>query len=167
MQLAVHDPARPLYWNVLFLPRATRERWWDWLTWPEMRHVVCYAYCVRSDTFVLIDANDRHNHIVALTAKDIDQLSAYAERLGVLLLRVQSSDRSSVVFRLVQTCVSVVGRTVGGRGAFTPQGLARNLIADGAEVLLDTNECLPSLQNRTLLLWRLSAALKTVLKRIA
>lgn len=122
-------------WNVVFLSRD-RESWWDLLTRRQYRHVVAYGYSAATDSWILVDPRLSHTGVLTLSHDQIDRwFGAHAAQItSVVRVTVQDGRRRSRW--LGYWCSTSIKSLVGSRSsAFTPEGLRRDLLRDGAEIV--------------------------------
>ena len=107
------------------------RHWWTWLTHPEFRHVVAFAYAAHAERWLVYDVGQHRTLIRAFTTDVFKRWIAGlpAERKIVLF----ESDRKAPPMRIGFWCTTAVAHLVGCRSrALRPQALYRDLLAQGA-----------------------------------
>jgi hypothetical protein len=127
--------SQPSVWYFAFYGTERDPRSW-------FGHVDMWGFDPDTDSWVFLSPSYSSMPVeVTHIAEEVDAL--FAARLS-LARHVLRYDRAAVKNALppvtVQTCASICGHVVGLR-AFTPWGLRRKLLANGAEVLnIETSE---------------------------
>lgn len=102
-------------------------------------HVEIWGY-TRDDTWLFLDPQASGPIIIVEHRHDdvMDQLNA-RHALCDLILRLPNERKPLFPLHFPMNCATVVGQIVGVR-AFTPRGLRRKLLANGAEVIHENPE---------------------------
>lgn len=102
-------------------------------------HVEAWGYTI-DDTWMFFDPQGTGTRIVITHHHDdvLDQLAA-RHSLCDTILRVQNTARPLFPLYPPMTCATIVGHMIGQR-AFTPSGLKRKLLANGAEIVHENAE---------------------------
>jgi hypothetical protein len=117
-------------WSVVFMS-GPRRSFWDWFTCSDYRHVACYGWA--NGYWVVIDPADSRMFVTALDQSGLEQwLAARSPRITAIV-KVSGGERFPKRFRVGMWCTSVVSYALAlGVGAFTPKGLKRVLLRNGA-----------------------------------
>lgn len=128
------DPLWPLTWYYAIYPRRRN----DPLTW--LGHCDLWGV-TRDETWFFLNPDRAAFHIhIAHKAEEVDAL--WAQRIGVAtrILRYEGTKREyRLPFLAPLTCASICGHALGFR-AWTPRGLERMLLRNGAQVIYSAGE---------------------------
>lgn len=105
----------------------------NWRTW--FGHVEIWGYTI-DDTWVFYDPQSRGGRMIITHHHDdvLDQLRARNDLCDTILKLPGDPKKDLFPIYPPMTCASIVGHLIGVR-AFTPAGLRRKLLANGAEVI--------------------------------
>lgn len=120
-------------WLIVF-SGGERFAWWDVWTRPGFRHVSACRYDARLDAWVFYDVKAGGTEVVVLAGAD----PRCVERLGGLMSVSTIVRFEARAHRWLAPpafgCVGAMRHLLGVRGAFTPWGLFRHLLALGGEL---------------------------------
>lgn len=126
--------------NAFVLFQGTdRTAWWDVFTRPGYRHVAAFWFDGASGRWVVLEYQSARLVVMVLEPEAFDSwLLDRQVNHGARVLRVRAREWSSKWGRLGLWCVPVTAHLVGSRSrAFTPAGLWRDLVREGAVPAFD------------------------------
>lgn len=130
-----YDDTEITFWNVIFLSNP-REHWWDLFTGEDWRH--CCAYGWNADRWIVYDVADTRSRIHVMYDPEFDLWLAEKLKTATAVVKFPTQKGGGIRARLGLWCVTSVKHLVGiGSSALRPKALFRDLVAQGAEVVLD------------------------------
>lgn len=120
-------------WHVVFRESQTRT-FWNLFTVPGYRHVAAYGYSADNDVWIVIDPGLTMMAVQVLSQNELTHwVGSHASRTSAIL-RMKSDVSAHFTSRFGHSCVFAVKQLLGlPSGAFTPQGLFREMRKHGAE----------------------------------
>ena len=119
----------PVYWNVVFASKK-RENWWDFFIPHWCRHVLCYAYSMENDYWIVINPGLKSTLVSVVPVNDIDEYIYDVVGIDPTIIQVMGHEAGAYSNRYIQSCATIVARIVGiKRLVLTPKGLFNSLCA--------------------------------------
>jgi hypothetical protein len=130
------EDCEPKDWYVVFDPAPTR-RWINWLAWGRFKHVACFGFIARAQTWAFFDFHLDRSRIFVVGDHEADKLIGHYS-IGKTVVRMAKplGRELDVNLALGGWCVPAVAHIVGLRTCtLRPDALFRQCLANGGEII--------------------------------
>ena len=130
------EDCEPTDWYVVFDPWSP-QRWIRWLAWGRYKHVACFGFISRAQTWVFYDFHLDRSRIFVVGDHEADILIGhYSTGKTVVRMAKPLGREFEVNLALGGWCVPAVAHIVGLRTcALRPDALFRQCLANGGEIM--------------------------------
>ncbi|MBX5001878.1 hypothetical protein HJB72_28560 [Rhizobium lentis] len=130
------EDCEPTDWYVVFDPSSTR-RWIRWLAWGRFKHVACFGFIPRAQTWAFFDLHLDRSRIFVVGDHEADKLIGhYSTGKTVVRMAKPLGRELDINLCVGGWCVPAVAHIIGLRtSALRPDALFRQCIANGGEII--------------------------------
>lgn len=130
------DQCEPADWYVVFDP-FTRRRWLHWLALGKYKHVSCFGFIERAQSWVFFDFHLDRSRILVVGDHEADILiGEYSHRKTVVRMAKPLGQELKINMAVGAWCVPAVAHIIGlPTCALRPDALFRQCLANGGEIM--------------------------------